>query len=149
MCSSASQHMMPGFLKLCFMLCAALTHPMSCATHLLINLALIIFCILSKGKFHSFLQIGFTSGYTHRTLSRRSSDRVDGDWSRGDLHSSHLIVWMVTGLEVQFGYERDEQHIWTPANWAQQGPHLYKAWQATRGLQDLLGSLRRVPRRGP
>ena len=30
-----------------------------------------------------------------------------------------LIVWMVSVLEVIWsGYERVEQQIWTPANWA-------------------------------
>ena len=29
-----------------------------------------------------------------------------------------LIVWMVTVLEVRFGYECVEWHIWTSANWA-------------------------------
>ena len=34
------------------------------------------------------------------TLSRRSSVHVDGAWSRGDLHSRRLCMWMGPVLEV-------------------------------------------------
>ena len=44
------------------------------------------------------------------TLSRRSSVRVDGAWSRGDLHSRRLCVWMGPGLEAI-------RHKWTKRHW--------------------------------